>query len=61
MYAFLGRLRREETGLTTAEYAVGTCAAVGLGGLLMKLISSDKMADLLWGLISRAFDVILPF
>lgn len=61
MRNFLTRLRHEDVGLTTAEYAVGTCAAVGLGGLLMKLLTSDKMADLLWGLVSKAFDFLLPF
>lgn len=61
MRKFFTRLRREDVGLTTAEYAVGTCAAVGLGGLLMKLLTSDKMADLLWGLVSKAFDFLLPF
>ena len=58
MRQFISRLRREEVGLTTAEYAVGTCAAVGLGGLLLKLLSSDKMADLLWSLFSQLFDFI---
>lgn len=58
MRTFLSRLRSEERGLTTAEYAVGTCAAVGLGGLLVKLLSSEKMADLLWNLFGKIFDFL---
>jgi Flp pilus assembly pilin Flp len=33
------RHRRDETGITTAEYAVGTAAGAGLAGLLYKLLS----------------------
>jgi hypothetical protein len=51
------RLSNDE-GLTTAEYAVGTVAAVGLGGLLIKLITSDGIRDLLWGLFQRALSSI---
>ena len=31
--------RREEQGITTAEYAVGTAAGAGLAGLLCKLLT----------------------
>jgi Flp pilus assembly pilin Flp len=48
------RLAREDEGLTTAEYAVGTVAVAGLGGLLLKLLTSDPVRDLLWTLISNA-------
>lgn len=49
----VGRLRRDERGMTTAEYAVGTVAVAGLGGLLIKLLSSDEMRNLLWTIISN--------
>jgi Flp pilus assembly pilin Flp len=42
----------DETGLTTAEYAVGTVAVAGLGGVLIKLLTSDAVRDVLWNLIS---------
>jgi Flp pilus assembly pilin Flp len=45
---------KDEAGLTTAEYAVGTVAVAGLGGLLLKLLTSDPVRDLLWGLFSSA-------
>ena len=50
---------RDDAGLTTAEYAVGTIAAAGLGGLLLKLLTSPQVRDLLWSLISSAFGSIL--
>jgi hypothetical protein len=55
----LVRLRREEHGLTTAEYAVGTVAAAGLGGLLIKLLTSEPARLLIWGLIETALSFFL--
>lgn len=52
------RLRREDAGMTTVEYAVGTVAAAGFGGLLIKLLMSDEARNLLWSLISRAISAI---
>ncbi len=43
---------KSDSGLTTAEYAVGTVAVAGLGGLLLKLLTSDALRDLIWNLIS---------
>ena len=50
----LTRLAREDEGMTTVEYAVGTVAAAGLGGLLIKLLSSDEVRNLIWSVISNA-------
>ncbi len=47
--------RREDAGMTTAEYAVGTVAACGFGGILYKVITSGAVLDLLTGVISTAF------
>jgi hypothetical protein len=44
-----------DEGMTTAEYAVGTVAAAGLGGLLLKLLTSNEVRDLVWHLVSSAF------
>jgi len=41
------RRLREETGAATAEYAVVSVAAAGLGGILIKLLSSDWFQDIL--------------
>ena len=52
------RMRDEDQGMSTAEYAVGTVAVAGLGGLLIKLLSSEAFYDLLWRVISTAFDFL---
>lgn len=57
----LRRLRSDDRGLSTAEYAVGTCATVGLAGILIKLLTSQKMIDLLWEVVLWAFRTINPF
>lgn len=51
----LARLRAaREAGMTTAEYAVGTVAACGFGGILYKVLTSDQILGLVRDLISRA-------
>jgi hypothetical protein len=52
------RLRAEE-GLTTAEYAVGTVAVAGLGGVLLKLLTSEAVRDLIWQVVQGAFSAML--
>ena len=52
------RAMRKDDGLSTAEYAVGTVAAAGLGGILIKLLTSPEVRELLWGVISHAFQSI---
>lgn len=44
-----------DAGMTTAEYAVGTVAACGFGGVLWKVVTSPQVLDLITGVISRAF------
>jgi hypothetical protein len=58
MFKVLTVLRRSERGMTTAEYAVGTVAACGFGGILYKLLTSDTVRGLLTDLVRRAFDVL---
>ena len=45
---------RGDAGMNTAEYAVGTLAAVAFAGLLLKVVTSDAVRDALAGLIERA-------
>lgn len=59
MRTLFTRLVHDERGLTTAEYAVGTVAVAGLGGLLIKLLTSDAFKDLLWSIITSAFAAIV--
>jgi len=55
MFARVRHFIRDDRGLSTAEYAVGTVAVAGLGGLLVKLLSSDQVRDLIWGVVKTAF------
>lgn len=49
---------RQDDGMTTAEYAIGTIAAAGLGSVLLKLLTSDEMKAIVWSLLEKAFSVL---
>lgn len=51
--AFRTKMTNDQ-GLTTAEYAMGTVAAAGMGGVLIKILTSDGVRDVIWNLIQRA-------
>jgi Flp pilus assembly pilin Flp len=51
--ALLRRLR-DEDGMNTAEYAVGTLAAVAFAGILLKVLTSDRVQAALTALVERA-------
>ena len=55
MHKVVARFIKEEDGMSTAEYAVGTVAAAGLGGVLIKLLTSPEVRDLIWNVLSNAF------
>ncbi len=40
--------------MSTAEYAIGTVAACGLGGILVEIITSDAMQKTLTEMINKA-------
>ncbi len=49
------RLRpRGDDGMSTAEYAVGTVAAVAFAGILLKVVTSPGVQSALAAIISRA-------
>lgn len=52
------RVHHEDDGLTTAEYAVGTVAVAGLGGVLIKLLTSDWAMELIKRIIEWAFSFL---
>ena len=54
----VARLRREDDGMTTVEYAVGTVAAASFGGLLIKLLMSEEARNLIWSVITNALSAI---
>ncbi len=51
---------KDETGATTAEYAVCTGAGVGFAGVLFKLITSDFGQKLVSNVFDKVMD-LLPF
>jgi hypothetical protein len=53
VHRLLVRLRRDD-GMNTAEYAVGTIAAVAFAGLLLKVLTSDAVRNALTAIIQRA-------
>jgi hypothetical protein len=55
MKKLVDRILQADDGLSTAEYAVGTVAAAGLGGVLIKLLTSSEVRDLIWSVLSNAF------
>ena len=46
--------RKRDAGMNTAEYAIGTLAAVGFAALLLKVLTSDRVQAALTSLIMRA-------
>lgn len=51
---------RNQRGMATAEYAVGTISACGFAGLLYKMLTSDFGQSLLTGIFDKLIG-ILPF
>ncbi|MEO6605582.1 MAG: DUF4244 domain-containing protein [Aeromicrobium sp.] len=54
------KTRRDERGMTTAEYTVGTLGACTIGGVLVKIGQSEWFGDLVKDLIDNIPD-LLPF
>lgn len=51
---------RDDKGMSTAEYAVGTVGACTVGGVLIKIAQSDWFNQFLRGIFDAATD-FLPF
>ncbi|MFI5494341.1 DUF4244 domain-containing protein [Actinoplanes sp. NPDC051859] len=56
MHRLVARLTgsRTDEGMNTAEYAVGTLAAVAFAGLLLKVLTSSSVQQALAGVINEA-------
>lgn len=52
------RRRRPDAGMTTAEYAVGTLAAVAFAAVLLAVVRSDAVRAALSGIITTALSVL---
>ncbi len=46
----------DDTGATTAEFAIVTMAAVGFAGLLVVILRSEQVRATLEGLVTRALN-----
>ena len=60
-YVTVRRGLRSETGAATAEYAVVSIAAAGLGGILIKLLTSDWFTSILKTLLEKIIESALHF
>ena len=49
---------RPDDGMTTAEYAVGTVAACAFAAVLLKVVSSQRVLDLLTSVVSHALQTL---
>ena len=58
MKSIIQKAITNQEGMTTAEYAVGTVAAAGLGGLLLKMLTSPEVQELIWSIVQRAFSFL---
>lgn len=48
----------KDRGVTTAEYAVGTVAAVTMVGVLIKIFTSPEFWEILWQIIKWIMELI---
>ncbi len=51
---------RDDKGMTTAEYAVGTVGACGVAGVLLQIAQSDWFSSLMQDIIGQVVNW-LPF
>ncbi len=51
--------RRNQRGMTTAEYAVGTVATVSFVGIILAIINNPDFRDALWRLILAIISVVM--
>ncbi|MDG4866086.1 DUF4244 domain-containing protein [Streptomyces sp. T-3] len=51
------RMRANDAGMTTSEYALGTVAACGFAAVLYKVVTSDGVKAALESVIGRALGV----
>jgi Flp pilus assembly pilin Flp len=59
MRSLIRRLHRDDAGMTTAEYAVGTVAAVAFAAVLYKVVTSSAVLQALSGIVTSALQLNL--
>lgn len=55
--SFWARLKSEEDGMATAEYAIGTLAAAAFAGLLLMIMKGGELKGALQSIIEAALQV----
>lgn len=53
--SLIQRIRRDEEGAETAEYAIVIMAAVALAGVLVMVVQSDAVSSIIEDLVVGAF------
>jgi Flp pilus assembly pilin Flp len=56
--ALVRGLRRDDRGMTTVEYAVGTLVAAALAAVLYRIVTGDSIVKGLTSLITRALGIV---
>ncbi len=51
--------RRDQRGMTTAEYAVGTVATVSLVGGIISILNNEQFRGFLWELIKALLQLVI--
>lgn len=51
-------IRRDDRGMTTVEYAVGTLVAAALAAVLYRIVTGDSIVAGLTSLITRALGIV---
>lgn len=51
--------RRDEKGMTTAEYAVGTVATVSIVGVLISIVNNPEFREFIMKLIEALLTMII--
>jgi Flp pilus assembly pilin Flp len=52
---------RDERGMTTAEYALGTVATVSFVGVIISILQNADFRAALWGILEKLFSFIANF
>lgn len=53
----LGRLRDDDSGMSTVEYAIGTVAAAAFAAVLYAVVSGESVVTALTEIVQRALSV----
>jgi hypothetical protein len=51
--------RRNERGMTTAEYAVGTVATVSVVGVIIGILNNPDFQQIIWQILKAIVTVVL--